>query len=416
MIHAENLVDGHRLLPVLLEDLASASRAIHLSIFLFFDDQIGGEISRILEEKARAGVAVRVLLNIAKTNMAAPFKMRRRLETAGVEVLDTEIDYDKIVETGEPAIDDLAREIRNSVKVDSLHVDHRKIVTIDGRVGYCGSANIGAEYQYRLPFDPKRSAHDEADHGRKAGEPEPWVKWHDGFVRFEGSLVPDLDLVFRERWRLGGGEDFRPLDAVVPIAPRGVRVQSARVVKNEPSSRPNEIRATFLDRIAAAERSIFIENPYVYHPAIVAALFEARKKRPQLQVTLIVPALEWSDNAYAQDAQQHHYPALLEAGIEVHEYQNHFAHLKLATFDSKWSIVGSANLNFRSLEDDKDFELCILIEGEEFARGIERDVRDEDLRWSRQIRAEDVRGLSMHALRVRLRDPRTLLMIAARAL
>lgn len=438
MNFVENLVDGHRLLPVLLQDLHSATGSIHVAIFLFFDDPIGEEISGVLEAKARAGVAVRVLLNVGKTDMRDPFgtgeremmkedpsfardptdvsKMRQRLSDAGVAVVDTELDYDKIVETGEPELDTLAREIRSTVKVDALHVDHRKIVTIDGRVAYCGSANFGAQYQYRVPFDPAKDARDEATAAREAGQPEPWWKWHDGLARFEGSIVYDLDRVFRERWRLGGGANFRPLDAAIPVAPRGMRVRSARVIKNEPSSRTNEIRETFRERILAAERSIFIENPYLYHPAIVDALLVAKQERPLLQVTLIVPASRWNENKLTYDAQQHHYLAYIDAGLEVFEYQNHFSHLKLATFDMRWVIVGSANLNFRSLEDDKDFEACVLIESEELARGIDREVRTEDIRWSRRIAPEDVHGASLHSLRVRSRGPRTLMLIAAREL
>jgi len=137
----ENLVDGHRLLPVLLQDLESATRSIHVSIFLFFDDPIGEEISSVLEAKARSGVAVRVLLNVEKTDLGDPFgtrekemmkedpsfardptdvsKMRQRLSNAGVKVVDTEIDYDEIAETGELELDTLAREIKRTVK--SMH-------------------------------------------------------------------------------------------------------------------------------------------------------------------------------------------------------------------------------------------------------------------------------------------------------
>lgn len=197
---------------------------------------------------------------------------------------------------------------------------------------------------------------------------------------------------------------------------RGMRVSSARVIKNEPSSRTNEIRATFLDRILAAERSIFIENPFLYHPAIVDALLVAKRERPLLQVTLIVPAGRWNQNKYTYDAQQHHYSAHIDAGLEVFEYQNHFSHLKLATFDMRWVIVGSANLNFRSLGDDKDFEACVLIESGDLARSIDREVRAEDIRWSKRIAQEDVHGASWSALRVRVRGPRTLMMIAAREL
>jgi cardiolipin synthase len=438
MIFAENIVNGDRLFPILLRDLDSATRVIHVAIFLFFDDPIGEEIAQILATKVRAGVAVRVLLNVEKTNRADPFgtgeeemmkrdpsfhrdptdvtAMRKQLVEAGVEVLDTEIDYSEIPQTGEPDLDTIAREIKETVLVDAFHVDHRKIVTIDGRIAYCGSANFGAQYQYHRPFDPTKAAKDEADEARAAGQPEPWWKWHDGLVRFEGSIAHDLDKVFRERWRLGGGTDFVSLEADLGASPRGVRVRSARVLKNEPSSRANEIREMFVERILAAERTIFIENPFLYHPTIVETLLAAKKARPALRVTLIVPARECNPNKFTQDAQQHHYVSYLESGIEVFEYLNHFNHLKLATFDERWAIIGSANLNFRSLEDDKDFEACVLVDSEEFARGIDRDVRDEDLRWSKRVTHEDVHGASLDALRARMRDPRTLMLIAAREL
>ena len=434
----ENFVDGDRLLPVLLQDLGAATRSIHVTVFLFFDDPIGEEISAVLEAKARAGVTVRVLLNVEKTDMGDPFgtgekemmkedpsfardptdvsNMRRRLLEAGVDVMDTEINYRKIVDTSDPDLDQLGCEIRKSIKIGALHIDHRKILTIDGRVAYCGSANLGAQYQYHLPFDPAKEAHAEALAARQVGQPEPWWKWHDGFARFEGSIVFDLDRVFRERWLLEGGTNFQSIEAVTLAAPRGMSVLSARVIKNEPSSRTNEIRHVFRERILAAEKSIFIENPFLYHPAVVEALLVAKRERPLLDVTLIVPAGKWNQNKYAYDAQQYYYRAYLDAGFEVFEYQNHFTHLKLATFDMRWVIVGSANLNFRSLEDDKDFEACVLIESEDLARNVDREVRVEDIRWSSRIRSEDVYGASWKAFRTRSRGLRTLMMIAAREL
>src|ERR1700730_4994556 len=135
----ENLVDGHRLLPVLLQDLDSATRSIHITVFLFFDDPIGEEISGVLEAKARAGVTVLVLLNVEKTDMGDPFgtgekemmkedpvfardptdvsDMRRRLLEAGVTVMDTEINYRKIVHTDDPELNLLAGEIRKTIEI-----------------------------------------------------------------------------------------------------------------------------------------------------------------------------------------------------------------------------------------------------------------------------------------------------------
>src|ERR1019366_1672120 len=186
----------------------------------FFDDPIGEEIEGVLKARARAGVAVRVLLNVERPDRGDPFRtgevemmlkdpsfdrdptdvtaMRKRLEDAGVEVLDTEIDYSKIVETGESEIDAIAREIKACVRVNALHVDHRKIVTIDGRVAYCGSANFGAQYQHHRALDPATRAEDEADRAREAGEPEPWCRGDDRARARQG-----LSRTLAARWRRG---------------------------------------------------------------------------------------------------------------------------------------------------------------------------------------------------------------------
>jgi cardiolipin synthase len=107
---------------------------------------------------------------------------------------------------------------------------------------------------------------------------------------------------------------------------------------------------------------------------------------------------------------QHHYRVLVRAGVKVFEYQHHFTHLKLAVFDERVAIVGSANLNFRSLEDDNDFELAVRVESEPFARGILREVRDVDLRHARAVTLQNL------SWRERVRDPRTLLLVSRRLL
>jgi phosphatidylserine/phosphatidylglycerophosphate/cardiolipin synthase-like enzyme len=126
--------------------------------------------------------------------------------------------------------------------------------------------------------------------------------------------------------------------------------------------------------------------------------------------------VEHNDNSFAADAQQHAYQRLLGASIEVHEYQRHFNHLKLAVFDERWVIHGSTNLNFRSLEDDKDFELIVLTDGRELACRSLRDVRDVDLSHSRRITAGEIKGFTRRALRIRNRHPWTQLLASRRVL
>lgn len=430
--HAENVVDGHRVLPALVEDLSGARSSIHLSFFLFFNDPIGQALADVLCARARAGVAVRMLINKAKTEKGDPFStgeremmehdpgfhedpmdvdpLIERLCDAGVRVHDTDLDFDRDPPTSDPSLVEQARLIRETSRMDIAHVDHRKIVVVDGRVAWIGSANVGAQYLFRIPFDPGVDGKEEGDRAAREGRPEPWWKWHDGLVRLEGPVVADVDAAFRERWVLDGGDDYGRVERVGGGPPRGIPVERADVFKNQPDSTPNAIRRLFLECIGSARESIFIENPYLYHPAIVEALVVARRANPSLRVDLIVPGMAWNDSEFSQDAMQHHYPALLEAGVAVHEYQHHFTHLKLATFDERVAIVGSANLNYRSLEDDNDFELVARLEGGEFARRVNAEVRDVDLRHSRRLTRE---GLTF---RERVRDPRTLLLLSRRLL
>jgi cardiolipin synthase len=436
--YAEVLVDGHRLLPAILEDIAAATRAIHVSMFLFFRDPIGEEVAAALAQKARSGVAVRVLLNMQKTAMGDPFSTGEKemmdrdpnvhhdpldvgplceeMRASGIEVVDTNIDYDRVLPGVAPRLRSIAAQMREEIAIDDLHIDHRKIIIIDGRVAYSGGANVGAQYLHHVPFDPSKESRAEGEERAKAGLPEPWWKWHDSLTRFEGPVAQVIDQHFRDRFLLDGGAAFEPVEPVAATRPpRGVPVREARVYRNEPSPSPNEVRELYLRMIRSAERSIFIENPYLYYPAIVEALCEARRRRPELQVTLVVPAKQWNDNAFAQDAQEHHYAEYLACGIEVYEYQGRFTHLKTAVFDERFSIHGSTNMNFRSLEDDKDFELVVFVDSDELARSMLAEIRDVDVSRARRITQADVEG-SFAALRVRVRDPRTLLLVSRRLL
>jgi cardiolipin synthase len=439
--YAELLVDGHRILPSLLDDFARARRVIHVSVFLFFHDPVGDAVARALIAAKERGVAVRVLLNVEKTAMGDPFStgeremMRHdpnvhhdpcnvkplceRMRAAGIEVFDTNIEYGKEPRTHDSRLRSVARQIRQTIDLDAMHVDHRKLVVIDGAIAYCGGANIGAQYLYRQGFDASKEARAEGDELKAAGNPEPWWKWHDSWTRFEGPIVRELDEHFRTRWVLDGGDEYDPV-AFAPAAAvekRGFAIHAARTFANAPDDQPNEVRELYVGLIARAERSIFIENPYLYHPAIVDALLEARKQRGDaLRIDLVLTAREWNDSEFSHDAQQHHYDRYIAAGISVHEYQNHFNHLKLAVFDERWSIHGSTNLNFRSLENDNDFELVVLVDDEPLARHVLAEVRDVDITRSKAFARRDVEGDTVAALRIRTRDPRTVLLVSRKLL
>jgi cardiolipin synthase A/B len=435
---AELLINGDVMLPSLLADIRAARETIHVSIFLWFRDPIGDEVADALIERAAQGVAVRVLINLQKTAMGDPFStgeaemmehdpevehdptdvepLFERLRAGGVEAFDTNIDYDAKVHHASPRLQSISAQVADAIDIDDLHVDHRKIIVIDGRIAYCGGANIGAQYLHHVPFDPLKEAKAEGDARREQGQSEPWWKWHDSLTRFEGPIARDLDREFHQRFVLDGGKDFTlPQGIAAADSNRGFCVRDARMLCNEPSTDPNQVRELYLELIRTAQRSIFIENPYLYYPDLVDALCEAKRTKPDLAVTLILPSLEWNDNKYAQDAQQHEYTRYLEHGIEVYEYRCHFTHLKIAVFDERYSIHGSTNCNFRSLDDDMDFELVVCVDDELFARHILQTVRDVDVQHARKVTPEDV-GHGVAGFRMRHRDPRTLYLMSQRVL
>ncbi len=435
---AEMLVDGHRILPSLLADIAAAKDSIHISVFLFFRDPIGEEIAEALARKAAQGVTVRVLLNIAKTAMGDPFStgekemmkhdpsvdydptdvqpLCKRLARAGILVHDTNIDYDAEPPGISPRLRSIAARVRSAIAIDDVHIDHRKIIIIDGRIGYCGGANLGAQYLHHDAFDPSKDARAEAEERKQRGEREPWWKWHDSLTRFEGPIVQRLEEAFHERWSLDGGEPYEPSAPAASAAEsRGFRLLAAEVHCNQPNPEPNAVRELYVRLISDARRSIFIENPYPYHPAIMEALCRAKSSRPELRATLIGPARVHNDNSFSQDAQEHEYERLLAHGVEVYEYQHHFTHLKTAVFDERFSIHGSTNLNYRSLENDKDFELVVLIDSPELDEWMLHNVRDSDLRYSRRITREELRH-GLDGMRKRVRHPWTVALCSQRML
>lgn len=121
------------------------------------------------------------------------------------------------------------------------------------------------------------------------------------------------------------------------------------------------------------------------------ALLMAKATYPQMRIDLVLPIPKHDDNALCVNAQRNSYRVYVPAGINVHEYNNYFNHLEIAAFDDH-RVIRSANLNFRSLENDRDFEVVVVIRGAAFADRINAEVRDTDIRYSRQILLSDLRG------------------------
>ena len=246
-----------------------------------------------------------------------------------------------------------AQVIVKTASFASSHLDHRKILVVDGDTAFTGGMNIGLSYQ---------------------------KDWHDQQTLIQGPAVTALQSAFLERWRAAGGTvpdaETPELFPALKEIPGGADV---RVVAHEGGAKDQNIRAMYLRAIGTAQATIRIANPYFMDAAIVVELARAAKRGVKIQV--VQP--EDNDQPLVQRGSRAYYPDLIAAGVEVYEYQGRMAHEKVAVFDSRWSTFGSSNLDSRSLRYNDELNLAVSDPG--VARYIEQNLFEADMKRSKRI-------------------------------
>ena len=247
-----------------------------------------------------------------------------------------------------------------------LH-NHRKILVIDGRSAFCGGMNVGQEYLYHEPFDPRMPAKEESE---KAGNPEPWVKWHDVGVQIEGPAVNRLQRLFFNHWRahLLEGESDAGLSEEAAYFPGPERPGKSVVwTLVQAPGRRNQIQERLLQEIAWSRKRVQLMNPYLIHDGFVGALVGKAREGVEVQVLMS----DWNNDSFLHQAvMQGCCTWYNRAGVSVQEYSNHFTHAKILVVDDRLTHVGSFNFNNRS--SILDFECSLLVEDRDFARETSR--------------------------------------------
>jgi len=327
----EFLIDGGAIAPGLAV-LEGAKTSIHLEVFQLQADEYGWTVARLLADKAKAGVRVRVMVDANGSSVNTDSEVQKLLaflKDGGVQV------------------------IVKRLAIDMSHLDHRKVLVVDGDTAFTGGMNIGQSYQ---------------------------KDWHDQQTLIQGPAVTALQSAFLERWRAAGGTvpDAETPDLFPPLkeVPGGA---DTRVVAHEGNAKDQNIRAMYLRAIGTAQASIRIANPYFMDAAVIEELGRAAKRGVTVQVVLP----EDNDVAIVQRGSRAFYPDMLRAGIEIYEYQGRMAHEKVAVFDSRWSTFGSSNLDARSLRYNDELNLAVSDPG--VARYIETNLFGEDLKRSKRI-------------------------------
>lgn len=321
----EVLVEGRSFYPPMLADIRAASSSVHINQFGFRPGQIGEEFADALVEKLRGGIPVRLVVDRQGSDPEGGARVfYERLTQAGAEVC--------VVRATKPRAPHGALGAGRGTRWNLAalgHIDHRKVVVVDGRIGWVGGAGIEDHF---------------AD-GR----------FHDLFLRVTGPVVEQLQLVFLGGFRwLGGEVPVTTLDELLPAADGTDAQIPATVLHNAPGSfRPiTKAIGRILD---GAGETLDVVNPYVTDRGMIRRI-EAAARRG-VHVRLFVPAN--ANNWACAAAQQHHHAALLDAGVRILEYPT-MLHAKAFVRDGEELLAGTCNLEAWSLR--RFFEIDLLVE------------------------------------------------------
>lgn len=316
----EVFTDADSKLSALERDLLAARSYIHLQYYIFENDATGSRIADILMDKARRGVKVRVLYDhVGSFHVASRFF--KRMAGAGVDVRP----FFRV------AFPTFASRInwRN----------HRKLVVIDGEIGYVGGMNLADRYR---------------DGGRA------FDSWRDTHLRLTGPAVASIQQSFSVDWMFTGGPLLTEPAGATTERVQGVRCD-AQLVTSGPVDKWCNIELLFLRAIGNARRRIYIQTPYFLPTdALLRALQAAAMAR--VDVRVMMPRR--SDSAVLTYASQSYVAESLAAGIKIYFYDAGMLHAKMLMVDDDFCSIGSTNFDFRSFEHN--FESNLLIYSPEF--------------------------------------------------
>ncbi|KRO03443.1 phosphatidylserine phosphatidylglycerophosphate cardiolipin synthase-like protein [Levilactobacillus paucivorans] len=333
--------NGHDLFHTMMEDIEGAKSSIHIEFYTFYNDQIGNDILDLLVKKAAEGVEVRVIYD-PWGSMGTWKRFFKPLMDVGGHV--------------EPFLG-----VRSAVIDFRLNFrDHRKIVTVDGKVGYVGGFNIGDQYL-----------------GRK----KKFGNWRDTHLRIVGSAVFSLQARFMLDWNATDRDhpfvDDRIDSRYFPIT-KVKGTTSLQIVSSGPDSDLQQIKMGYMRLIQTAEKSLWIQTPYLIpDDSVLDSLRIAAMAG--IDVRIMIP--DKPDHAFVYRATQYYARQLADDGVKIYYYHDGFIHAKTMVIDGKISSVGSANMDYRSFK--LNFEINAFIYDEQIAQQLtaiyETDIRNSEL-------------------------------------
>lgn len=324
----------------LLAEIDGAKHSIHFETYLWKDGEISERVTDRLAAAAERGVAVRVLLD--GSGGSIPGDQRNRLEESGAQLAF----YHPF-------------RISNLGRINNR--DHRKIVVVDGKIAIVGGHCITDDWLIGTEEKPA---------------------FRDISVRVEGPIVHEIQSTFSENWveETGdvfvGKEFFPEHEADGPV--------EAHVARMTPSGMSSAVKLLHYLVIVCARKRITIQNPYFLpDPDGIEAMSEAVDRG--VEVRVMVPSANATDNAFVQHAGHHRFGAMLDAGVRIFEYERTLLHQKVIAVDGVWCGIGSTNFDDRSFELND--EITVGFWDEDLTREIE-ETFERDLEHCVEMNAE----------------------------
>ncbi|MBC1399332.1 cardiolipin synthase [Listeria fleischmannii] len=352
------LTNGEETFPAIIEALKKAQNHIHIQYYIYKSDAIGQEIRDILIERANAGVEVRFMYDDwGSAKLSEHFL--EPMHKAGIKI--HAFDPIRSIWVARTA------NLRN----------HRKIIVIDGEIGFTGGLNIGEEYRSNTP---------------------DFVVWRDTHIQVEGMAVIELQESFLVDWvymenKAGAADGFISEAGIGQyFSPKPAGNEWAQVVYGGPYDKEKYVRDAILDLMDSAKESVWITSPY-FVPDEEALAVIRRVALSGIDVRIILPGK--GDRGISFNGSNSNIETMLDAGAKVYAYRDDsFVHAKLLLIDGERGAVGTANFDIRSFRLNHEL-MIFLYERDQAIVKMERDF-EADFKVSKLYTMEDIRKKSWY--------------------
>ncbi len=357
------LQNGVEIFPAMLAAIAEARSTINFETYIYWSGDIGKRTSDALVERARAGVAVSVIVDWAGSQKMDD-DLITTMEEAGVRV-------------------ERYRPLRWYHLGRLNNRTHRKLLIVDGRIAFTGGVGIADQWQ---------------------GNAENPEHWRDAHFRIEGPVVAQFQAAFNDNWIKTTGEVLHGSTYFPELEPRGD--QSAHLFISSPAAGSDTMHLMFLMSLAAAVKTIDLTASYFVPDELIdRALIEASQRGVRVRILVPGPHI---DSEVVRLSSRANWGPLLQAGIEILEYQPTMMHAKVLIVDGELVSVGSTNVDLRSLQLNDEASLNVYDRGfaAEMTAVFEADIKQGTLytyeRWSQRPWTEKFMETVVRPLRSQL--------------